>query len=154
MGECPICLAGVSAQDSAMRCAGKSGVHHYFHASCLEEWVHHCRRERRCPRCPLCLGALQSHRGRLRELLLKNSDVRPLLLEAAREEGSDVWNDSWGTADPVEVGVNASWGFVQGFVENGSLGSSSPSIGMRPEFAHALGFNVGWLARHTWRAAR
>merc|ERR1719183_3455977 len=42
-GECPICLCSIGQGDAAMRCSGEGGVHHYFHAACLQEWIRSCR---------------------------------------------------------------------------------------------------------------
>jgi len=67
--ECPVCLDEISAQASAMRCAGDGGVEHYFHAKCLAEWIRSQRSDLSTPSCPVCRGPIRVHRQRLQRFL-------------------------------------------------------------------------------------
>eukprot|EP00747_Dinoflagellata_sp_TGD_P091306 gnl/TRDRNA2_/TRDRNA2_165009_c0_seq4.p1 gnl/TRDRNA2_/TRDRNA2_165009_c0~~gnl/TRDRNA2_/TRDRNA2_165009_c0_seq4.p1 ORF type:complete len:304 (-),score=36.10 gnl/TRDRNA2_/TRDRNA2_165009_c0_seq4:30-941(-) len=57
--DCPICYEAISAGAAAMRCAGTSGVHHYFHKECLGTWIGSCRTMLQSPTCPVCRGNVQ-----------------------------------------------------------------------------------------------
>merc|ERR1712232_1186391 len=110
--DCPICLAGIGAQDTAMLCVGESGVYHYFHAECLEGWMLQCHCDLRCPRCPLCQGTLLQHRGRLSNLLCK-----PTAQGFPLSSGTDVED----VIDPVVVSLEVGYGFLHGVLGDNIL---------------------------------
>lgn len=103
LDACSICTEELLLSDAAMRCAGIGGKRHYFHATCLSQWIRQCRANSVEPTCPECRGPLQVRRGRLRDLLegptghkLRTEDAEVLRdMRASAAEGADVdgWSD-------------------------------------------------------------
>lgn len=69
LGECPICCEALLLAAAAMRCAGRGGMRHYFHAHCLASWVRECQRTSVEPTCPQCRGPVQVRAKRLHAFL-------------------------------------------------------------------------------------
>jgi len=73
--ECAICTEELEPASAAMRCSGEHGKRHYYHASCLSQWIQQCRNDEVTPTCPECRGPLQVRAQRLNEFLAENSSL-------------------------------------------------------------------------------
>eukprot|EP00667_Euglena_gracilis_P020594 EG_transcript_22321 len=68
--DCPICQESICLADAAMRCFGDGhDKRHYFHASCLAQWIRKCSAASARPTCPMCRGPIQVNSRRLGEFL-------------------------------------------------------------------------------------
>eukprot|EP00930_Biecheleria_cincta_P085259 TRINITY_DN74665_c0_g1_i1.p1 TRINITY_DN74665_c0_g1~~TRINITY_DN74665_c0_g1_i1.p1 ORF type:complete len:520 (+),score=78.48 TRINITY_DN74665_c0_g1_i1:53-1561(+) len=153
-GQCPICFEDIHAGEAAMRCIGDGGVHHYFHATCLQGWIRACRNGQEA-NCPICRGRLQLNGQRLQEYLnsegastLEHEDRSFLQSLADGLQG----NNSWSNMDAIEktayaggILAAAGWGFMLGFTEQHHRSSTSLIVYQLPR-EHQVAQGVGWLA--------
>lgn len=160
-GECPICFEEISPGDAAMRCSGSGGVHHYFHAHCLQEWIRQSRSGSRAT-CPICRGALQFNGERL-ETFLQGPEATNLNAEERSflQSISDglQHKNSWSDMSTLEKGAfsvgiaaAAGWGFMLGY--NGDCASNhmnnhvvTPMLSNDHQIAQGVGWVAGLLAR-------
>merc|ERR1719410_3357054 len=136
-GDCPICYEAILARDSAMRCAGDAGVHHYFHKDCLGRWIQSCRANCSGATCPVCRGRVQVNISSLAAFLESpQADALPeadrgflqQLFDRARATvgmscgNDDVWADPFTTEEMSNfamLGLVSAAGFWSGFSEDG-----------------------------------
>jgi len=153
-GECPICFEAIHPGEAAMRCAGQGGVHHYFHAHCLQSWVSSCRYGREAT-CPVCRGQLQMNGQRLQAFL--NGEASASLSEDDRSylqniadglRGKNRWQDMNKLEKAAYAGgilAAAGWGFMLGFNEQEHRVTRYLALDVLPA-EHRLAQGVGWLA--------
>jgi hypothetical protein len=153
--HCPICFESIDAGDAAMRCAGTGGVHHYFHASCLQQWIRSCGEHEAT--CPICRGNLQIHGQRLNEYLRNDSqglsdEERSILQRIADGlQGRNGWNDMDSIEKAAHVGglaAAAGWGFMLGY--SGSHEAERATLDIlhiaRVPRQHLVAQGIGWAA--------
>ncbi|CAJ1396457.1 unnamed protein product [Effrenium voratum] len=169
-GDCPICFDALAPGEAAMRCCGAGGQHHYFHARCLQSWVHSCRNGREAT-CPVCRGRLQMNGQRLQEFL-NGSDSAGLsqddrtFLESVSDglRGKNRWSNMNRLERVAYAGgvmAAAGWGFMLGFAEERNRRGQSLSRALvldvlprEHQMAQGIGYLVGLLARalrHSWQ---
>ena len=71
--ECPVCFDSIEPQSATMRCDGSGGRCHYFHAHCLNSWIHACQQQGNSTNCPVCRGSVEIHGRRLEQFLQTTS---------------------------------------------------------------------------------
>eukprot|EP00747_Dinoflagellata_sp_TGD_P091307 gnl/TRDRNA2_/TRDRNA2_165009_c0_seq5.p1 gnl/TRDRNA2_/TRDRNA2_165009_c0~~gnl/TRDRNA2_/TRDRNA2_165009_c0_seq5.p1 ORF type:complete len:309 (-),score=36.21 gnl/TRDRNA2_/TRDRNA2_165009_c0_seq5:50-976(-) len=162
--DCPICYEAISAGAAAMRCAGTSGVHHYFHKECLGTWIGSCRTMLQSPTCPVCRGNVQvnihtlaaflespqaacleqQERGAL-EIFLARS--RATICGSMLAEEDAVWADPF-TVEEMSyvgmIGLATSAGFWAGFAEGGL--DDLILITFQPGGCARLAFGAGFMS--------
>jgi len=158
-GECPICLERIHPGQAAMRCNGLGGIHHYFHASCLQRWKESCPAGRPAT-CPTCRGGLQMNGRRLQEFL--NGEASSGLTQDDRTywqhmaeglQGKNRWEDMNKLEKAAYAGgllAAAGWGFTLGFTEREHHSTSLLVLNTIPQehrMAQGIGWIVGLLAR-------
>jgi hypothetical protein len=152
-GDCPICYELLGPGDAAMRCAGEGGVHHYFHATCLQQWIRNCRNRHQAT-CPVCRGHLQFNGQRLQEYLQSgasqtlNEDERTFFQAIA--DGLQGKN-SWSQMTTLEKSAYASgilaaagWGFMLGYTEPHHHATNVLAV-QHSQHEHQLAQGLGWL---------
>ncbi|CAE7393888.1 unnamed protein product [Symbiodinium sp. CCMP2456] len=152
-GECPICLEAIHPGEAAMRCAGQGGVHHYFHAHCLQSWVSSCRLGREAT-CPVCRGQLQMNGQRLQAFL--NGEASASLSEDDRTylqniadglRGKNRWQEMNKLEKAAYAGgilAAAGWGFMLGFNEQEHRVTRYLALDVLPA-EHRVAQGVGWI---------
>jgi len=159
VGECPICFDAIHPGDAAMRCSGDGGVHHYFHARCLQTWIRSCR-SGSSPSCPICRGSVQFNGRRLAEFLESpgadnlDSEERSFLESIAdglqhKNKWSDMSNVERG-AYSVGLAAAAGWGFMLGY-NSGEVGwaghhANEAIVTRNLPREHQIAEGVGWVA--------
>eukprot|EP00928_Gymnodinium_smaydae_P089906 TRINITY_DN73790_c0_g1_i1.p1 TRINITY_DN73790_c0_g1~~TRINITY_DN73790_c0_g1_i1.p1 ORF type:complete len:512 (-),score=40.94 TRINITY_DN73790_c0_g1_i1:274-1809(-) len=153
IGQCPICFEEIQSGAAAMRCNGEGGVHHYFHAHCLQDWIQACRRGRQAT-CPICRGSLQFNGHRLQEYLNGETSAqlpaedRSFLQEISDGlRGSNSWSDMSKLEKTAYVGgivAAAGYGFMLGFTDR--YGRSAALSIRHTSDQHQVAQGVGWVA--------
>lgn len=165
-GTCPICFAGILHSDAAMRCCGEGGVHHYFHASCLQQWIGSCRTGVGAT-CPMCRGRIQVNGRRLVEFLqgdasaeLNEEDRSFLQSIADGLQGKNSWSDMSAlerTAYAGGIMAAVALGFTLGFTGRQHHVSNALIVSRLPrehQVCQSIGRVAGILAqifRDLWR---
>ena len=157
-GECPICFDEIHPGEAAMRCAGQGGVHHYFHARCLQSWMAACREGREAT-CPVCRGQLQINGHRLQDFLngeasssLSQDDRTYLQNIADGLRGKNRWQQMNKLEKAAYAGgilAAAGWGFMLGYNESNHRATRYLALDVLPQehrFAQGIGWLVGVLA--------
>jgi len=153
--HCPICFESIRAEDAVMRCAGDGGSHHYFHASCLQQWIGSARESHAT--CPMCRGSLQLHGQRLNEYLQSdsqslNDEDRSVLQKLADGlQGRNGWSDMDSIERAAHVGgiaAAAGWGFMLGYSGNHQAERATLDILhiVQVPRNHWIAQGVGWAA--------
>lgn len=144
-----------------MRCSGEGGAHHYFHASCLQQWIRQCR-VGRSPTCPICRGSVQFNGRRLETFLQSPSaenldqEERSFLQSIAdglqhKNSWSDMSNVERG-AYSVGIAAAAGWGFLLGYnggeaAHHANEALVAPLLSREHQIAQGVGWVAGLLAR-------
>merc|ERR1712232_1512755 len=140
---------------------GDGGVHHYFHATCLQQWIRSCRGGREAT-CPICRGRVQFNGQRLGDFLQSpaaatlDSEERTFLESIADGlRHKNTWTDM-STTEKVGFSVGivaaAGWGFMLGYNETGNRGGASVAIAndrlvtRNLPREHQIAQGVGWVA--------
>jgi len=167
-GECPICYEAISAGDAAMRCSGDGGMHHYYHATCLQQWIRQCRSGQSAT-CPVCRGTVQFNGQRLDTFLQSPSaanldeEERTFLKSIAdglqhKNAWSDMTNLERG-AFSMGIAAAAGWGFMVGYHGDAHAAYANdilvtPHLGRDHNIAQGVGWIAGLLARLIREATR
>lgn len=167
-GECPICYEAISAGDAAMRCSGDGGIHHYFHAACLQQWIRQCRSGQSAT-CPVCRGTVQFNGQRLDAFLQSPSagnldeEERTFLKSIADGlQHTNAWSDMSNLergAFTVGIAAAAGWGFMVGYHGDSHAAYANnqlvtPHLGRDHNIAQGVGWVAGLLARIIREATR
>merc|ERR1719330_2254823 len=156
-GECPICFEPIQAGEAAMRCNGEGGVHHYFHATCLNHWIQSCRSGRGAT-CPICRGSLQFNGRRLNDFLSSTSsdnltqDDRSFLQSISDGlSGSNSWssmNNVEKAANVAGIAAAAGWGFMLGYSGSHQAERATAELMYTCQASqqHQVAQGVGWVA--------
>lgn len=155
--ECPICFEPIQPSDAAMRCCGGGGIHHYFHATCLRQWIQAARNGQGAT-CPLCRCQLQLNGERLEEFLRSSnsldlaSDDRSFLeslTQELRDKGGQ-WCTVENAAHVGGLAACAGWGFMLGYGAEATSGVGTALVGAavtsQLSQEHQIAQGVGWLA--------
>jgi len=160
-GECPICFEDIASGDAAMRCSGAGGIHHYFHATCLQQWIRQCR-DGQAPTCPVCRGTVQFNGQRLETFLHSpnasnlGDDERSFLQNISDGlQHKNAWSDMSTVekgAFSIGIAAAAGWGFMLGYNGDGQAAHVSNQLviqhlGREHQIAQGVGWVAGLLAR-------
>lgn len=158
-GDCPICFEAIDPGQAAMRCAGEAGVHHYFHAHCLQRWIQSSRVGAVSgATCPMCRGRIQFNGRRLQEFLDNENSAglgedERSLLQAISDglKGRNDWADMTGVERAAHIGgvaAAAGLGFMIGYT--GSHHAERATMELmhvaHVPMQHQVAQGVGWVA--------
>lgn len=152
--ECPICYDSINPENAVMRCS--SSPCHYFHQTCLRQWIDQCR-QRSGATCPVCRQGLMIHSGRLRDFLAGaeseslTADERGFLERLSDSiPGKSDWIELCTLENVIHYGslaASAGFGFWNGYNNNFFYSLPSEFLPRGAQTANFAGYAIGAAAR-------